>query len=655
MCSVSRGAQIDYQLEDGRSLFGGPVAVDADTLLGLGADSGRTLRLVIPPHYRDQGSGSREYDGGGRSIVGFFGPGSSGKKVCYSNGVTPIPNTFVDATNSTTMTWSPLVSTPTAADVYVESVGGQRGGSVGTLDVNGLCATAGTRFVDYLSVSQKYVTSNDEVLAFKGPFQLNVANGNYDAMSGTVASGVLTLNWNYLPGVQSNAGLQGIDGVDIYARIETSPGQNEDYRSDDGVNCAGLGSYGFTQLKDQPVVNPTVVAASTSISSIPTPLATAFNSGLATVIACPYLKDAALNKRYYSSAAIIYPHGSGTNFQMATSYIVKGPQFPGASVVVTGICTPFVIQGRNGGRSAYFPPNQMLNLTPDSNMLLYTDPTCGSGPVTSMPVGGLEQNVYVKISDTGSHTLSTVDPTSALSGGGNMAITSQAPPSPVTQVVAIFAPTAVVAYGCYPFTLQSWHDYPAGDAVMYPLAGTQTFYFATTDLDVYLDSGNSGICEANLVPSIQLGPTTLEVRGHFRYRGTSTFNFMPTSSSGGNFTGTYAGGTNLTVTQPGAVSAIEMQMTGNVSNGQCVPVDFVLTDSAGNRAAATTVSLSLSSGSGSFYSSIGCSASTIYANISGGNSSATVYFMSTTAGPTTITATSTMPALTVSRTVTVGF
>ncbi|MGZ3722408.1 MAG: hypothetical protein ACXVA9_05730, partial [Bdellovibrionales bacterium] len=313
------GARFQYLLADGRDLFGSPVGVDSDSLLGIDADSPRTMRVSVPSYYSTNGdiTSPRRLQGASRSVYGFFGPGAANlaKQISYCGSTHPIAYAYIDATSNTTLRWNPAQASYVAAtDAFIETVGTKRGGATGSAaDANGLCAGTGLPFLDYLALADQQLTSHDQVLGFKGPFQIQYGGGQGygNTITTSVAAGVLSAKVVFLPGTQTSNTAKGIDGVDLFGRIETGPqtnNDNADYKdNNDGVRCATLDHLAspFTYL-DTKNANPDPNAL--TVQALDVTLTTSVAAFVAatqvTYIACPFLKTAAGEKIYFSSAAV---------------------------------------------------------------------------------------------------------------------------------------------------------------------------------------------------------------------------------------------------------------------------------------------------------------------------------------------------------------
>ena len=312
------GTRLQYVVSDGTDLFGGASAIDQSGITipspapaPSPVPTAQNLRVYIPPYFSTHDSSGPPYAAQSHNLssYGFFGPGATGKQICYYSTAEPIQNLFTTAAGPTNLTWDPTASAVSGTSAFVIAVSGATGGvSTSSRDANNLCQIPGlTRFVDYMALNDQELSSNDSVLGFKGPFQiLSSAGGGGNTINATYSSGTETFAWLYLPGVQTTATWAGIDGVDIFGRAETAATANDDsdYRgNDDNVNCGGLKALPrpFQMLVSQPVNTDGSLVGAASVT-LPTDLQSSASTGMDTFVACPY--TLANGKHYFTSAAI---------------------------------------------------------------------------------------------------------------------------------------------------------------------------------------------------------------------------------------------------------------------------------------------------------------------------------------------------------------
>jgi hypothetical protein len=322
---------MSYRLPDGTMLFGKPVSLTTAGVLtgddpGTGGvnEAAANLRVRIPAHYGMRGSDSdpRELRGAARGIFGFFGPGATGKKICYDNTNMTIPYAYVAASGSTVLDWAPTAASPDSNDVYIEVANGAtpiRGGVVGsTPDSTGLCTvTSQSRFQDYLSVNHTQIAHHDSALAFHGAFQEFWSGSALTQLDFSYSSSTIGLTWKYLPGTitESTAALQIVSGADVFVRVlpdgsSSSSSGEDDFRSgmDDGVACNRLTTIGFQKIGTELIGDATDLDHTLSIPIASTPwtdsvFTDAETDGRVQTIVCAFKQDAA-GKIYWNEAAV---------------------------------------------------------------------------------------------------------------------------------------------------------------------------------------------------------------------------------------------------------------------------------------------------------------------------------------------------------------
>lgn len=211
-----------------------------DTLLGTGPDSPRTARVSIPAGFKNNSNDNVTFNlqavAASKILVGFYGPGATGKTVCYTNpsGSKPMIDRFyADAAHATPITWSGS-TTPAATDAYVESVGGAYGG-----DSTTNCGNGKIEFTDYIKLNTKSLASSDNVFGFRGPFaRVSSMNGwdQYVSLQYDSANQKLIAKWKYLPGAAAD-----LSGIGVFYRQTTDPWNESSIRmGGDGIACNEL-------------------------------------------------------------------------------------------------------------------------------------------------------------------------------------------------------------------------------------------------------------------------------------------------------------------------------------------------------------------------------------------------------------------------------
>jgi hypothetical protein len=671
------GAQIMYTVSDGTVLFGGGVSADMAGLIGAAGDSPRTIRVYNPVYYQKNGNSGSTYQAetASRRVMGWFGPGAlgSGKRMCYNSQTETISNSYLTSTGTGNLQWTGNI--PSATSAFVENVTGTAGGvGVTSIDPNGFCTATGTRFVDYLSFSDQLLQSNDQNMGFLGPFQLQMGgNGGGSPILTSLEGSALSVNWTFLPGVQSTATLKVIDGVEIFARIETATSvasmqsNGYDFADNNGnalcSKLSGLPSP-FTSLMSQPSNSDASVLPVTATTSVGNNFSDAFNAQMLTVVACPYSVDSTGAHKYFMSSGISAPsNASCTNcMTMANTLAVAGPGYPNPrnTNFVMGTCTPVKVLGLAGGQAAQFPPATTLSFLVDNavastGVILYNNQNCAGGQIalnTPVNVGGSEFDFFIMAQDNAAHTLAVT------SSGGLAApllpVSGVGTPSPLVPVLAVQAPSSIVAYTCYPFSMQSWNDYGNADQVIYPGPNGANFQLPTGGFQFYSGGG----CNSFQITNSTMTTNQTAFTGSFMYTGAATsVNIVPTSS---NFTGgTIVGTPNITVSQPGAPVKLAVSGVANSMNvGNSYQFQVQLVDANGNPAPAPAAGVALdgfnsTGNSGIFYQSVGgsCSSTPIGTQtLAQGTTNLPVCFTATAAMPNvTLTVSSSTSNMTASQ------
>lgn len=329
-----KGATFDYELEDGTNIFGQPVGISS--AFGTAPLDAVVMRVNVPDMYRswDSNSTTRELQRGEERIFGWFGPGSTGKQVCYPTATGDLSeDAYAAATGAGKVQWTGGSGVP-ATNAYVLS------GGTGTASLDSgaggenLCQISGTRYVDYLSLNRHSLSHHDGSLNFRGIFrEMYDSVGNYrmPLKVAHLAPNIIA-EWNYLPGTTPVTS-------DIFVRALPSNANGdvrENYRASgkDGVDCNLLTTVQYPFLKLASHSSSTLsnnYAIPDNNSLLPAGFLAALNSGNVQVIVCPIQTLAGGLTRYSREAAIFGQHdgGSGTASQLSINTSLANP--PGGS------------------------------------------------------------------------------------------------------------------------------------------------------------------------------------------------------------------------------------------------------------------------------------------------------------------------------------
>lgn len=622
------GGRFNYLLDDGSNMFGGAIGVDSDSLLAISTDSIRNARVFVPSFYRDKfDGGAREANPASRSIYGWFGPGAvnSGKKICIGQAIESVNNAYTTDTGGTSLRWNFQSNVGVVGDAFVETVNGLRGGWISSaVDADGLCTIAGkVKFIDYIPLADKLLADHDPILGFKGPFQLifDGTNSSGTTLKASLANGSLTASLLFMPGVQTSTTSAGVDGVDLFGRIETqtSWNGNQDYNGDgDGASvlCSQLSSLPrpFTYLTTQVSSADPNYAVNITANSLPAAFQSAFASGMTTLIACPYTTVAGKGKSYLGVGAVHYPGGMmDQDHLQATSFKVFGPQESNTPTLANNVCTPFHMDFLNGASPAWVPNGAMISFTANNptQLKFYKPPIsvsfCSSGEeiTTPIPFNGTRMDFYVMSVNSGASS----QPFKAqVTGLPDVTETVTAMDQPtINEQIQIHVPASIKAFACVPFYADTWDS---TNQVVVNIPGNENYTLNSTDFEFYMAGANYGPCQYSGSPNINFSnaPAVNHVSGYFRYVGPSTgpVSIAPTGGSCPQCTG----GTVTVVTQPtGGVAKAVIDYSSTIGRGECTQMSIDLTDANGNPTPSGGGNLNFlsSDGVGLFYQYSGCS------------------------------------------------
>lgn len=211
------------------------------------AVSTRMMHMKHPVFYADEmhdQAAPYEMIPAGEYFMGFAGPGSTGKTVCYDvSDNSNMSKAWVDSSGSVPFQWS-----GTSGDTgdFHRTAGGAD-------ETSGPC-TGGTPFVDTLKLQWEELGEGgggrglygfEGIFAMqKGKYGMTPAQSLYQSRLNTAA-----LSWQALPGVFTGPGA--VTGVKVFKRYD--PNHNSDYRFNDQIACHELTTkFGFSFAADLP-------------------------------------------------------------------------------------------------------------------------------------------------------------------------------------------------------------------------------------------------------------------------------------------------------------------------------------------------------------------------------------------------------------------
>lgn len=653
------GAQLLYKVDDGSVLFGGAVGADSASLTALGAQS---VRVSMPASYRSESNGATTtYNAQAptRSVYGFFGPGAAGKQTCYYNGSENINGAYADNGGVTPLTWNPSATVPGATYSYPE-IGGA---PIAARDGAGLCTLAGTRNVDYLSLNDGSLNQHDTVLGFKGPFVTSSGGaGGGSALTTTLVSSVLNVKWTFLPGVQTSGSAKGIDGVDVFGRVETTSqySNNPDYKgANDGVNCSKLTSLSrpFSNLGSL-ASDPNNQTQTLAVVSMPAGFGTAVAAGMTTTIVCPF-SIVGVSKIYYQSVGIAYPGSGGGAGGPPASWSVQLSANAGATpTIYNQTCVPVMVGLRDANSQ---PANGTagVTLSASDGGQFYTDPTCAAS-FTAWPYNVNSQSqLWYKSTGSGS-----VPGTISVTGGAltpaSVGYNLANAPGSADTLVFMNVPSSIQAFKCYPVTVAT----VIGASGVVPALYSSNTYPVLNGPSFYTDSN----CQS-MASSVQFGGASTGASVQQLWFSYNSMTNAPVTFNASGFGGTVSPFVVSSVQFPGAASQFRISFNGNSSPNQtyakasCLNATVTLVDAQGNPtpmtsalAGGSSINVNLVSGGvGTFYMGSCNSVSTTTVNFTadGTHTSAQLLFKPTVVGTGTTSAsfTATAPAQVVSGSV----
>ena len=593
------GAQLEYVLDNGESLFEGPVEAAAGINL--------TFASIVnmPAYFRSKGSNTYESRGESNMTLGWFAPTAirgtvlAGKGVCNSGAPAypEIQGAYIDDSGA---------DIPLEWDLDAFIVLGLN--TQESEDTDYLCASSGDRFVDYLSIDHMMLGNHDQPLAFKGPYKLKTHNDGYGIwrevfeVNYSSANG-LQLKWDYLPGVITSGGVAGIDGSDVFWRANINPsnggGGDEEYRTDGGYNCAGLSAYGF-QLLHSNAADVANLNEDVTLSSLPTGFNDAFNDGRIDLVMCPYANTSS-GKKYYQAGASYHSPQGGTPATVFEIVKLSGDLTTGLNAY-NGECSTFLLRGANGWLS-----NVDVTFTPDSGLEIFDDPDCPS-PITStnmLPWFGEGVLLYVKNTGSGAVSKNLII-TDNIGGIADLPVNFNFDDiGTPTEQALILAPSTIKKYGCYPLNILM-RDI-SNSSAMLPMGSTDSRDFdwpqGVSGLSFYtFDPSCMGPPDTAAMTSIYTAQNTSYDQVFFRYTGTSsTLNLTPTITTGSAVP--FAGAT-VTVSSPGAPKRFGLMIPQNIPGYSCTDFTLQLQDASGYETGATSsfnVTLGQASSQATFY------------------------------------------------------
>ncbi len=492
-------------------------------------------KIYIPPYwYHDQWSagtpvGPRKPNLAQTSIVGFFGPGATGKSVCFSN----TPATLNDSYASASAADNSKLRWVGNAALGATDAGVQAGGTTS-------CGAAVDEFITYAKLDETQVTRQEGLLGFRGPFALqpNGGHGYKQEILGVASDLNVVLNWKYVPGVTAPGGVR---GTRVFYRFgQSSLSDNDaDYGRSGEIKCDELAqlSRPFAFLKDE-----SASAGATSVSTtIPATAANIaeFNAGKFQAVVCPYVTDANGRVQLIPRAGVDFrSYGTGPAVPTAIRLAVVPGAGPFAETtpaaraqVPANTCYPLRVSAMDAAGNPSLPLNNWsltikAHVPEGGDENLHSDPSCGSGGDQVSFYGLNNDNaayVYLKTPASSGAFDVTVQQEFAtwlLPATFHASVAASTSATKLTMD----APSALKKFFCYPYTLSSRDD------------SSRIAHLSTSAVFDYREGFEffplSNDCGGGTSSSMAFGPSTAFSWGSFRYVGPGggALNSSPTTS-----------------------------------------------------------------------------------------------------------------------------
>jgi hypothetical protein len=557
-------AQFSYRLSSGQTLFDKVTINSFDSSLGP-----QFMRIEVPAGYNDR-DGTRELRAGRTRLLGFIGPGSFGKLMCYGADPEPLQDLYVSGTigDSARVNWNAVSSD--ALDARVNG-----GGMPST---SAACSSASEFGANYLKLSTQALAHGDSPLAVSGPFQ-EVLSSTKAFVSGTHAGSDLTLSWKYLKPTLGDS----VDGVGIFTKV-LAAGESVNKRWQDSAPCSMLVSnFGFKEL--------TRVAAGTAAAPVQNYVisnvqATDYAAGKHVTLICPYS-----NARGYYDFALIHSGNSGyaAPSTIATKLVARRvanniESTSGFRVAVAeATCTPIIVRmtdltGNDAIRVGATGNNQVAATLVGAPTFanLYDGPDCASGAASTKTYSfhGSQTTVWVKTSNgLASFDLQLTDVTAG--GTPLMSTTFYGARffAAVPDQLSIIAPSTVTAHQCFRVLLvqganNAGNFVPVGASATFSLSALLSTY--APDLGIYSGSDCAATVSAVTMSSFQ---TTGEV--WVKSTAPGSIVFLPGTGLG-------ISPPTITVNAPGTATILRIEIPSNFGAEVCQSVRVKSYDANGN-------------------------------------------------------------------------
>ena len=383
------GGKFTYELEDGTPLFsnfdiGNPGLTWGD----------ERVWIKVPTGYKNiYGFGSTPVARWETSpvhiVLGYFGPGASGKKVCYPDQTGKLPGLYVspDLNSNTEVEWSTSGPSATTAGVLA-------GGAPASA-----CTSQNTRFIDWLFPNPTSLLNGGRRAAkFQGVFQsLNDPSSpdeKYVEIAYNAATSQVDLSWKYLPGT---TGPERISGIEIFTRVvpEDFNADHDNLYEDDGVACNRLTNPMYFPLLPFTSRGRFAVQG-TDLQAVSITGLTEGEFERTQIVLCPYSNE----RPGYFTAGYVHRKesfgGGGGPFKEIRLNLVNA--ISKHHNIAAYDCEEVKITFYQDGVETVVEDGLAVQLSEASSTAFYTDAACSTAPVTeaTIPAGFSSATLYWK-------------------------------------------------------------------------------------------------------------------------------------------------------------------------------------------------------------------------------------------------------------------
>jgi hypothetical protein len=332
-------------------------------------------KIQVPDFYRSWDGGvTRRFEKAQTIVFGFFGSSAftTGKHACIPTSPSSVPNAFAGSTGGTLVNWA--ISAPSASQM-------------GPLAGGYPSACTGVELEDYFAIDTSMIGPQgfDSVFKTRGAFKIFTDGSYYDAVHYTYSANVLTLDWDFLPGVTT--ALRPVEKVAVFL----NPSGASQIPDGGELKCAQVASMpGFNRVDVPSAVSQLAISNVGSISSYG-------------AVLCPVVEGRLVDKavKVHLNSG---PMGGG-----------KQVKITGSSTITQNVCVPISVELRDSSDNPTTPDGGSASFTLYSGgTSFYSDASClfniGSSPVVNFAAADQVKTVYYKYSSPGYRTIDLLPP-----------------------------------------------------------------------------------------------------------------------------------------------------------------------------------------------------------------------------------------------------